>query len=260
MNYGITKICLSNTKILSMVKNEACKMGQQMQKQTKKTALVIAEDVIARVQAGELAVGSPLPTERELCEAFSTSRPTVREAISRLELLGYLTGDTGRRPVVLKPTLEEIAKNSGTALIAAARDQEKLPYLEQLRQFIEVGAVRAAVTRASQRQISLIRQSLDYTKETMGTDAFTQADIEFHVAIVSIIDNPILVTLHRQFVEILIDTRRQKMPSDHDEVTFSEHRRIVEAILKRDETLATRQMESHLERAYRQRLSVGLYD
>ena len=45
------------------------------------------EDLIA---AGEYAVGSRLPGERELMKRLEVSRPVVREAIGRLESRGLL--------------------------------------------------------------------------------------------------------------------------------------------------------------------------
>jgi DNA-binding FadR family transcriptional regulator len=42
------------------------------------------------ISAGGLGVGDSLPTERELCERFSTSRNTVREAMRILKAYGLV--------------------------------------------------------------------------------------------------------------------------------------------------------------------------
>ena len=42
------------------------------------------------IAAGGLGVGDSLPTERELCERFSTSRNTVREAMRILKAYGLV--------------------------------------------------------------------------------------------------------------------------------------------------------------------------
>ena len=50
----------------------------------------IAEDLRTRIEAGELAPGSQLPTELELRERYNASRNTVREAIKWLTPLGLV--------------------------------------------------------------------------------------------------------------------------------------------------------------------------
>ena len=45
---------------------------------------VIYDNLKAKIQSGELAPGSRLPFERELCEAFGVQRITVRKALDML--------------------------------------------------------------------------------------------------------------------------------------------------------------------------------
>ena len=50
----------------------------------------LAEDLMARLRAGEFPVGSMLPTEIALASAYGVSRHTVRAALDRLESLGLV--------------------------------------------------------------------------------------------------------------------------------------------------------------------------
>jgi GntR family transcriptional regulator len=50
----------------------------------------IAEDLRGRIESGELAGGSQLPTEIELQEQFGTSRNTVRDAVKLLTIRGLV--------------------------------------------------------------------------------------------------------------------------------------------------------------------------
>ncbi|QGZ30965.1 GntR family transcriptional regulator [Stutzerimonas stutzeri] len=57
--------------------------------------LVLAQALIDDIKAGRYPLGSLLPTEHELCQQFSVSRHTVREAIRRLSELGLISRQQG---------------------------------------------------------------------------------------------------------------------------------------------------------------------
>ena len=61
---------------------------------TKKVYRVIIEQILDMIRRDELRVGEKLPPERELAEMFQVSRPSVREALRVIELMGLLD----RRP------------------------------------------------------------------------------------------------------------------------------------------------------------------
>lgn len=61
---------------------------------------LLADDLRARILTGELAVDTALPSEAALCEQWSTSRGTVRQALSALRAEGLIGGGRGRPPVV----------------------------------------------------------------------------------------------------------------------------------------------------------------
>ncbi len=58
-------------------------------------------------QLDGLEVGSPFPTELELCALFDISRPTVRQAINELVSEGYLTRFKGRGTFVASPKIKQ---------------------------------------------------------------------------------------------------------------------------------------------------------
>lgn len=60
----------------------------------------VADDLIARIRGGEHAVGTMLPTEVELCAAYSVSRHTVREALRLLETMGLVLRRQGAGTIV----------------------------------------------------------------------------------------------------------------------------------------------------------------
>lgn len=57
--------------------------------------LAVAQALSRAIADGRYAVGSLLPTESELCDQFSVSRHTVREALRKLRDLGLVTRHQG---------------------------------------------------------------------------------------------------------------------------------------------------------------------
>lgn len=52
--------------------------------------LLIKAELQARIQSGALKTGDKLPSERELCAIFSTTRTTIRESLAQLEASGVI--------------------------------------------------------------------------------------------------------------------------------------------------------------------------
>ena len=58
------------------------------------------------IRNGDLKPGDPIPPESQLCQQFSVSRTTVRQALSRLVYDGLIDRHRGRGSFVAEPRLE----------------------------------------------------------------------------------------------------------------------------------------------------------
>ena len=56
----------------------------------------IFNDIKARIDSGDLAVGDCLPSARQLREQYGVSTQPVRKALTILEAVGYTEGQQGR--------------------------------------------------------------------------------------------------------------------------------------------------------------------
>lgn len=66
----------------------------------------IAAELRARIDAGELPVGAPIPPERELCVELGVSRMTLRRALGMLEREGRVHRDATRGTFVSEPRVQ----------------------------------------------------------------------------------------------------------------------------------------------------------
>jgi len=70
--------------------------------------------IIKKIEDGEYAEDGKIPSEQALCEAYSISRPTVRQAISELTNSGYIYKEKGKGTFVSKKkTSVDIKEYSG---------------------------------------------------------------------------------------------------------------------------------------------------
>ena len=97
------------------------------------------------ITSGRWAVGSRLPSERELCEKFDLSRTTVREAIAALVNEGLLTRDRGRGTFVAEPKILEGLLQTPTGFTDSMNEQSYQVVTQVLR--IEVANPPPTVMR-----------------------------------------------------------------------------------------------------------------
>lgn len=222
-----------------------------------RAADVIADTLIKEIRDGAIAINDMLPTERELCERFAATRPTVREGLALMQMRGYLTAGSGKRPRATRPSLQNVLLLAGEHVREILGDSESSAHLEQMRHFIETGAAREAAVRADNIQLTKLRDLLERNYESIGTPDFARTDIALHRALVSVIGNPVILTLHDLFVSAMISQRPPTDdPARYDRIAYEEHREIYQAILDRDVIAATDVMDRHLSRSYRARLKL----
>src|SRR5688572_13147457 len=126
-----------------------------------RTATNVVEALIADLKSGAISAGETFPSERALCERFDVSRPTVREALLMLQERGFASLSATRRPRADYPSFAKIMASAASRMRDLLDDREGTAYMEQVRQFIEVGAVRTVVERATPVQITRIHAALE---------------------------------------------------------------------------------------------------
>jgi DNA-binding FadR family transcriptional regulator len=206
----------------------------------------------ALIESGELKAGDEMPSERELMERFGVGRPAIREAMQAMAGKGLVEISHGERAKVLQLTAKSIFHQVDLpAKLMLAGSSDSLEYLKTARIFFERGMVREAAEKATPKQISELRARLGKQSECLGnSEAFINADMEFHQYLAQISGNPIFAAVSEAMLgwlkayhtDMLIWTGRENF-------TLAEHEEIISAIEKGDPDLAERAMIKHLERS-----------
>lgn len=71
---------------------------------------LVRNHILDQIRSGRLAVGDQAPTEKEICEQFSVSRTTARQAYAELARLGYIVRRKGSGSFVSRPLADDAAK------------------------------------------------------------------------------------------------------------------------------------------------------
>jgi len=83
--------------------------------------------IIQKIESGEYAGDTRIPSEQEFCDMYGISRPTVRQAINELTSNGYLYKQKGKGTFVTKAKTKVNIKNySGfTDSVLDSQDRSK---------------------------------------------------------------------------------------------------------------------------------------
>ncbi|WP_135453276.1 FadR/GntR family transcriptional regulator [Mycobacterium sp. DL99] len=204
-----------------------------------------ADQIAARIAAGEWEIGAKLPPESALAGELGVGRSTVREAVKELRGRG----------------LVEARQGSGVFVIALERSEEWDAVLRradiddvlEVREAIEVKAAELAASRRDSRDLDRLRTTL---KDRAGAengrsdDNLVDADLEFHRAVVRAAHNPVLSELFESFAPriraAMLDMLRLS-PDGRHRHDQDAHSRIMEAIRQRDPVRAAAAMLGQLE-------------
>ena len=63
----------------------------------------VFDDLKISIDSGKYLKGSLLPSENELCKTYNTTRVTIRQALSGLMNIGYITRHHGKGSIVAEP-------------------------------------------------------------------------------------------------------------------------------------------------------------
>ena len=180
----------------------------------KNTSVVdsVKDWVIDQLIKENLHPGSKLPTEAELCANLKASRNSVREAIKQLEAYGvvYIKRAEGTfvtdsfDPKMLSPVLY--------SLILQNSHWEDFV---DLRRAVDIGTLYVLMEKQpGEEKLARLMEALLRLEETVSCEELdvvriTEADCHFHNVIISLTQNPQLMTLSEYINRITVPSREK---------------------------------------------------
>jgi DNA-binding FadR family transcriptional regulator len=150
----------------------------------------VEERLLETIQQNNLSVGDSLPPELELTEKLGVSRSVVREALSRLRMLGVLDSRKKRGMVVAEPDIFGGCKQVlDTSLRHRAAEQD----LFEMRPILEMGLADLLFRRKTAQDLEALEAIVEKEEKASSESVRIKLEIEFHTMLYRIGRNHLLL-------------------------------------------------------------------
>jgi len=211
----------------------------------------IVRQLESLILEGTLKPGERLPPERDLAQRLDVSRPSLREALQKLETLGLVEtrqGGGSYVAAVLAPTLTD------PLVHLFQRHPETVYDFLEFRQALEGIAAYYAAIRATDADRQILERRFATMEEGhrhQDPVAEAEADAELHLSIAEAAHNVVLLHIMRGLFDLLrrgIVSSRERLYTKEGvrEVLLRQHRELVQALMKCDAKAARAAAHNHL--------------
>jgi GntR family transcriptional regulator, transcriptional repressor for pyruvate dehydrogenase complex len=211
-----------------------------------KSAVLIAQRIVADIHRHGRAAGDRLPPERVMLDQYAVGRGTLRESLRFLELQGIISLKPGPKggPVIEQPDVSGFV-TSLTLLLQF----ENAPYRTVLeaRMGLEPMMASLAATRMSKDELDALRVSVEEMKEGIKDPAvFAETNRRFHNIIAWGSGNVLFGYLIDALLGIIERTVMGiDYPQRRSSLVIEAHSSIYEALASGDEATSMTAMQSH---------------
>lgn len=213
----------------------------------------IYEQIVEQIQNmiidGTLKQGDKLPSERDLAESLRVSRPSVREALRALEIIGITEARQGEGSFIKvnfdKSLFEPL---SVVFMLSKGKSKDVL----ELRSILEIETVALAAVRITEEELKELEEVIIQMKTTEEETINAVVDKAFHYRIAQASKNILIVNMLNA-ISSLIDTfikeAREKIINNKEnkEILIQQHEAIYLAIKDRNPQEASLEMKKHLQ-------------
>lgn len=195
-----------------------------------------------------LRPGDPLPTELELAKQLRVSRQSVREAVKVLASVGVVETRPRDGSRLREANTQNLSEHLGFlfALKGATFSE-----LVETRIVLECAYLPLVIEKADEADFQRMEAAIDKMRANKeNLHAFTQADMEFHQALVTATKNRVMtgfgVMLH-EFFRQMLEEEGLSIRTERSSYTIADHEGIISALRKKDLSTAQQIMRRHLE-------------
>jgi GntR family transcriptional repressor for pyruvate dehydrogenase complex len=179
---------------LAFIKNEIKPMD------TSSLVDKVEDSLVDLLQKQKLSVGDVIPKEIELAEALGVSRTVIREALTRLRIMGLIESKKKKGSVITSPDLFGMMAKSMNPHILAP---ETLKEIFEIRLVLEIGMADLLFHRITKNDIASLRKIVADEPPATQYHLFNiEHEIAFHGKLYEITGNETLKKFQKMLLPV----------------------------------------------------------
>ncbi|GAA3862546.1 FadR/GntR family transcriptional regulator [Celeribacter arenosi] len=198
-----------------------------------------------------LRVGDQLPTERELCETFKSSRNTVREAMRILKAYGVVEVRPKVGATIVDNRMSSAMDMFSFNVMDISRDT--FSDIQRFRSLLEVSSVEEIFDNIRPEDIAALREINTEMVNAVGIEDASECDFRFHTRLISVLHNKAILDVYGLMKPVIVRIMRKgKTRHTFATSTYNEHEQVLDALEARDRIAYQYRLKSHLEMGFAQ--------
>ena len=221
----------------------------------KKKSIQIATQILKAIGNGRFQAGDRLPPEEEIARMTGTSRPSVREALGALQIVGVLETKAGSGTFVRKSIGGPEIESQLTELLTG----ERIGLFEMIeaRQMVERGCAGYVIKNLRKGDLNRIKNCVIRMQEAIEKsdwDGYRSANQRFHSCMIGVTRNRIIEEIYRSFLDPSRSElwKRMNMWLNHAPRkivmrSLREHQNLLSALENKDREMFLQRLDEHIE-------------
>lgn len=221
----------------------------------KKKREYVASQIMDAIRSGEFKIGDKLPSEQSMAESIGVSRPSIREALGALRIVGIIETINGVGTVVKKDKVDFLSDGGRTELSSILDHEGNTFEVLEARKVLEPAVAVYAIetmTEDNLSQLEAILRRMDRAAENRDFSEYHETNKRFHLFIASSTQNSILAQSVNSLLHLFTDSdfgaemrRRYLTDGSYIVESLEVHRRILDCLKRRDKSGLLKAFEDH---------------
>jgi DNA-binding FadR family transcriptional regulator len=219
-------------------------------------AEMVARRVLDMVKAGVLKPGDQLPPERDLAQSLNVSRPSVREAMRGLSILGVVRTRQGGGAYISELDADALL---GPIQFFLSLEEMNIRELYDARSLVESAVASRAAEQLTDDELRQLETILEEQAGVLNDAlAFRMSDYRFHELLWMGARNAFLRRIGQSLNVIGLEFRKRASETEGVlQQSFRDHKRLLDALKARDPEAAATAAARHMRNVYKSTIGQG---
>ncbi|TMV48756.1 FadR family transcriptional regulator [Paenibacillus mesophilus] len=202
---------------------------------------IVCQKIKRYIIENQLKPGAKIPSERDLVKILQVSRTVIREALSSLEMIGFVHIRHGEGVFIREPNLSPVSEQ---LLFHWETNNLKLSELLELRITLELAAIEKAIQAGTDEEFKELESLCDeLNRDGHIPERFISLNMAFHRALVRFSHNTLYIQLAEIIESFFTKLERLVLKTDSLEAAIQGHIEVLNTLRSRDAIAARRSLK-----------------